>query len=259
MTATRVFAVDWSGRATGAAQTIWIAEARGGRLTMLENGRDRGEVVAALLREAAHDRNFAVGLDFAFSMPEWFLRDRGCDNAPALWRLVEDEGEAWLRSCEPPFWGRPGRPRPTDVEQYRQCEREARALGLAVKPVFQVGGAGAVGTGSIRGMPLLRTLRDGGFSIWPFDVARLPTVMEIYPRAFTGSVVKRSADARRSHLQRYHANAVADELFHRAVSSEDAFDAAVSALVMSAHAEAFQRLQRGDAVEGGIWFPMKAE
>ena len=34
---------------------------------------------------------------------------------------------------------------------------------------FQIGGAGAVGTGSIRGMPHLLTLARNGFGIWPFS------------------------------------------------------------------------------------------
>ena len=58
--------------------------------------------------------------------------------------------------------------------------------------MFQIGGAGAVGTGSIRGMPHLLTLADSGFTIWPFVSGGLPTVVEIYPRALTGPVNKGS-------------------------------------------------------------------
>jgi hypothetical protein len=56
--------------------------------------------------------------------------------------------------------------------------------------VFQIGGAGAVGTGSIRGMLYLRNLREGGFSVWPFDPPNPHTAMEIRPRALTGPVTK---------------------------------------------------------------------
>ena len=35
------------------------------------------------------------------------------------------------------------------------------------KSTFQIGGAGAVGTGSLRGMPHLLTLREAGCAVWP--------------------------------------------------------------------------------------------
>jgi hypothetical protein len=62
--------------------------------------------------------------------------------------------------------------------------------------VFQINRAGAVGTGSLRGMPILRQLHDEGFSIWPFDTSGWPRVIEIYPRLLT-DVVKKSNRASR--------------------------------------------------------------
>ena len=64
----RCVAVDWSGRATGAEEFIWIAEARDGRLTFLENGRSPAEVVRWLL---ARPGPIMAGLDFAFGFPSW--------------------------------------------------------------------------------------------------------------------------------------------------------------------------------------------
>ena len=69
----RILAVDWSGARTGEARAIWLAEVMGGRLIRLECGRSREEVVAHLLEEAERDPELVVGLDFAFSLPEWFL------------------------------------------------------------------------------------------------------------------------------------------------------------------------------------------
>ena len=49
-----------------------------------------------------------VGLDFAFSMPGWFLRNEGVTTAFQLWARAEVEGERWLRDCTFPFWGPSG-------------------------------------------------------------------------------------------------------------------------------------------------------
>ncbi|MFD4251518.1 hypothetical protein ACFWQL_17435 [Amycolatopsis thermoflava] len=85
----RVVAVDWSGRA-GPAQrrVIWVAEVAGGELVRLENGRSREEVVDWLIGTATPD--LVVGLDFAFSLPAWYLRERGL-TARGLWAALAEE------------------------------------------------------------------------------------------------------------------------------------------------------------------------
>jgi hypothetical protein len=52
---TQVIAVDWSGRAKGAAEAIWLARVDDGQLVELENGRERKEVVAAVIERARGD------------------------------------------------------------------------------------------------------------------------------------------------------------------------------------------------------------
>ena len=74
---TRILAVDWSGARTGEQRALWLAEAREGQLVRLEGGRGREQFVAHLLEEAERDPDLVAGLDFAFSLPEWFLRARG--------------------------------------------------------------------------------------------------------------------------------------------------------------------------------------
>src|SRR5205085_1566726 len=100
----RILAVDWSGARAGERRAIWLAEAAGGRLTRLSGGWSREEVVAHLLEEAERDPDLVAGLDFAFSLPEWFLRARGIDDVWNAWDLVACEAEAWLRDPQPPFW-----------------------------------------------------------------------------------------------------------------------------------------------------------
>src|SRR5690606_29646039 len=110
-----------------------------------------------------------VGLDFAFSFPAWFVEGQGFSEASELWAAMHGGlAERWLQSCEPPFWGRPGKPKCGEHPHFRRTEQDYRSRGHQAKSVFQIGGAGAVGTGSLRGMPVLHRLRRAGFTVWPF-------------------------------------------------------------------------------------------
>jgi hypothetical protein len=259
----RVIAVDWSGRLTGQGRAIWLAEARGDELVRLEGGRTRAAVVDHLIGLIAHDHDVVVGFDFSFSLPEWFLQERGYATVDDLWDAATRDGERWLRECAPPFWGRPGRPRPESRAHWRATEEAiAHAVpGIRPKSTFQIGGAGSVGTGSVRGFLELARLRSAGFAIWPFDEARAPCALEVWPRACTGAVVKSDPAARARFL---------DERVPRldarvralAVASDDAFDAAITALVMASRLsprgalETLARPTHPQAVlEGWVWMP----
>lgn len=254
----RIIAIDWSGASSGERSKVWLAEVADGRMTRLECGRSRDEVIDDVIEEAGRDRELVVGLDFAFSLPEWFFGDRGLSDVEGLWTLVGRHCEEWLAACEPPFWGRPGRRRPDLPGHFRRTDTAARIGGIGAKSVFQIGGAGAVGTGSLRGMPHLARLRSAGFAVWPFHEVRLPLVIEIYPRVLTGPVRKSSQVDR----QRYLASGFPEmqpEQLSLAASSEDAFDAAVSAVVMARCRDEIARLERArdpvERLEGRIWAP----
>jgi hypothetical protein len=247
----RVAAVDWSGRVAGAERHIWTALASTeGDLLSLEDGRDRTGLGDHLVALAEAEPELVVGLDFAFSLPVWFLDRCGFHDGMAVPEAV---AEGWLRQCPPPFWGRNGRRRVVnDGPRHRVTELQ---VAPHAKSVFQVGGAGAVGTGSLRGWPVLRRLRAAGFAVWPFDAPRLPAVVEIFPRLLTGPVVKSRREAREGYLR-------SRGWPPQAAVSEDAFDAAVSALVMSGHAASLAALPpEPDPVlrrEGRIWSPSTA-
>ena len=221
---------------------------------MLEGRLSRAGVIATLLDWKSAGVPLLVGLDFGFSAPAWFLSQFGCRTAPEFWSVAGERGEAWLADCPPPFWGRPGRRRGSDI-QFRRTELEC---GGSPKSVFQVGGAGAVGTGSIRGMPHLRQIRCAGFAIWPFDAPAGATVVEIYPRLLTGPGPKRRQEWCRSYLAAldWPSDAALRDL---AASREDAFDAAVSALrLWEAREELAELTASGDPIdraEGRIWHP----
>jgi hypothetical protein len=252
-----VVAVDWSGRTRGERRHLWTAEARDGELLRLEAGRTRAEVVDELVDRASEAPGVVVGFDFSFSLPAWFLGDRRYENVRALWDAATTEGEAWLRDCAPPFWGRPGHPRPDLPTHLRRTEAELVAAGgIRPKSSFQIGGAGSVGTGSVRGFPVLARLQDAGYAIWPFDApAEPPVAVEIWPRSLTGPVVKSDGRARADYADR-HLPGLPAALRDAVVGSDDAFDAAVSAVVMSRHEPALRTLPAlgGEArIEGWVW------
>ncbi len=107
-------------------------------------------------------------------------------------------------------------------------------------------------------MPHLETLARHGFDVWPFDPPGWPRVVEIYPRALRGPVNKNSWRKRHAFLFE-HFDSQPATLLERAAGSEDAFDAAVSALVMATHAQQLRALEPADdpqsAIEGKIWRP----
>jgi hypothetical protein len=251
----RCVAVDWSGRARGAEQFIWIAEARDGELVFLENGRTRAQAITWVIAAAAADPGLVAGFDFAFSLPAWYCAERGWAGAPQVWAGVAADGERLLAECPPPFWGRPGHPRPHPADRGRRRTERDDAPGA--KSVFQIGGSGAVGTGSLRGMGYLPTLHAAGFAIWPLAGAGLPAAVEIYPRAMYGPAVRKSRAGERRAVLDDRFPGLGGVLRERAQSTEDAFDAAVSALVMSAHADelADRPPAPADALEGRVWIP----
>jgi hypothetical protein len=231
----RVVAIDWSGaKARGGRGAIALAEVTIDGVVRLDSDLDRGEAIRAVLDLPVGDRSL-VAFDFAFSLPKWYLEDRGFDDPARLWEDLASDGptgaEELIARCEPPFWGRPGKTRPHEPSLgFRKADREHGA-----KPVFQLGGAGSVGTGTLRGMPHLPRLRDAGWAIWPFDEPGKRVVVEMYPRnlyrlAGIDSVRKSDPESRRAALG--SVAGVQLSAVHRdlAVHSEHAFDALTAAV-----------------------------
>lgn len=281
----RIIAVDWSGRIDkpGQRKHIWIACWSCEGVT-LEAGRTRDELCAHLVDLAKETPHLVAGLDFAFSYPAWFLQELGIVSALDFWQQVAaGQGEYWLSpACEDVrFWGKPRKKpeefraqparmlRGTDVEtkcaaEIEEAAQAERVRGIAPKSPFQIGGAGAVGTGSLRGIPCLLKLREAGFRVWPFEQPRFPLVLEIYPRLLTGRVHKSNVEARKQWLsqrkkldQRYAR--LSGDVLAKAEGSEDAFDALASAMEMAARADELLQLRQTShprhRLEGRIWQP----
>lgn len=295
----RIIGIDWSGRVDAAGQRrhiwagIWTQDAAGRITVKLESGRTRDEITTWLIGLAYETPAMVIGFDFCFSYPAWFVRDEhAVATAPEFWKRVVEQGhgERWLaRGAEDRrFWGKPHkRPaefsgdhlhrmmRATDIDckmisHIPEPERQARMKGITPKSVFQIGGSGSVGTASIRGFPLLLRLREAGFRIWPFDTPILdvpdpkPLVLEMYSRLNTGAVHKSNAAARAAYLLNKRKEdpayaALSRTVMQRARSSEDAFDALVSTMVMAERRGSFATLPKPydplHIVEGWTWAP----
>jgi hypothetical protein len=294
----KIIAIDWSGRVDMAGQRRHIVAAViTSDDVSIESGRTREEWIAWLIAEARKTPRMVVSFDCCFSYPAWFLAEHGCKTVFDFWKHVASgEGEKWLgQECNPRaglsrderFWGKPHKKPPqfcgeglprmmrlTDMEnkivEGMSEARAAKVRGIAPKSPFQIGGSGSVGTGSLRAIPFLLQLRKAGFRIWPFESAALdnnkpqPLVVEMYARLLTGAVKKSSAEARRAYLR----SKMREDSFYaklkrgviaKAVASEDAFDALISAMEMARHAREFAKLKKtGDAVrklEGITWIP----
>jgi hypothetical protein len=259
----RFIAVDWSGSQDKSKQkkTIWVADwqARRAKLT-LECGRTRQQVVDYVLRAASEAPALIVGFDFAFSFPADFARRLGCETVEELWKAIGTLGLKWMQGAWPDeFYVVDGRKKPEFFKD--RSRRELRATdGLCkAQPIFKLG-AGGVGRGSIAGQPLLLTLLNQGFSIWPFHETRYPLALEIYPGGYWRGLKRKDPDQRRESLTSSEFSWIADgEVRGKAIASRDAFDALISLAAMLAHREELASLQRAadpvELLEGRIWRP----
>jgi Protein of unknown function (DUF429) len=256
-------AIDWSGDATAAGQRRKIVAAivRDGRVSEVMSRRTRAEVAHWLETTVGTGTSEVgptlVGFDFSFSVPKWFAHAHGCTSIDAVWTLVAEHGEHWLRECEPPFWGRPAtRCTLATADRYRACEQRLRARQRQPKSIFQIGGAGAVGTGSLRGMPWLQRLRERGFAIWPFDAVGACTAFEVYPSLYA-TVTTNDEAGRAAHLAQWPSTVLAPRDREAAIASDDAFDAVVSAFAMwegrAALLSSPAATDGAAVIEGDIW------
>jgi hypothetical protein len=264
---TRFVAVDWSGARDEAAQRrhIWTATVEGGELTGLHAGCTRDETVEHLLGLGG-GIPVVVGLDFSFGFPGWFAREHGCTDGPASWCLAAARGEKWLATCSAPFFGARGTTRPAGRELFRATERRvATEARLYPKSIFQLAGPGAVGPGSLRGMPLLTNLRSSGWAVWPFDAPGDRTVAEVYPALAVGRRDRASVatpEGRARFVDSIRPGTA--DRFPDLARSRDAFDAAAAAFLLAGAPGALAGTPAAPAavpvsadrgLEGEIWAP----
>ena len=222
--------VDWSARSTPspdnpAADAIWWAAVRDGCPLEARYNRTRHEAVEDLTafigRELDDKRRVLAGFDFPFGYPAGVAaRLTGQTSALALWdwlvERIEDKPDnrnnryaiaGAMNQCWPgigPFWGRPlawccplipvRKRERTCRDQHPRERRFADCHANGAKTVWQLAGAGAVGSQVLMGLPALKRLLEdprisGRGTVWPFktglcapDTWKTPLVLaEVYP------------------------------------------------------------------------------
>jgi molybdopterin molybdotransferase len=204
-----VLVVDWSARSTPApvspsADAIWhCLRTREGERVQYCRTRVEAERQIREILEKTPGRVLA-GFDFSFSYPAWFLEKlnlRWYD----LWAMLEREiGDGAdhnnrfdvaaslnrrVSGAALPFWGGPReaphlrlRKPAANIQQFRRCELAQPKL---PKSAFQLSGAGAVGSQTLLGIPVLERLRrrfGEELAVWPFEPrdSRV-TIAEVWP------------------------------------------------------------------------------
>ncbi len=219
----RVIVVDWSGRAARSPEreskdAIWIGVHSADHTTQTYC-RTRAEAEVWLNHALAEGGRQLVGFDFPMGYPTGLARRlTGQDSARALhgWladrisdapdnannrfdvaasinRHLSGPGNAWG-----PFWGCPkARPVPglpslktvdyvaLGLEEKRLVERE----NPPAKPVWQLLGAGSVGSQALLGIPVVHRLaQTHDAAVWPFEAPRDLTLAEVYPSLLAAAV-----------------------------------------------------------------------
>lgn len=229
-----VVIVDWSGGIDRGPvpkrDAIWIGEDTQPP-RYCRNRQEAEAVLSARIRLAQESgARLLIGFDFPFGYPQGVAAALGCDGPLALWdwleARVEDAPKANNRfdlaaqinslltrgSASPmgPFWGNalrrdiPGLPR--TKAGYDNPFAERRACELCAEGAFsvwQLAGAGSVGSQVLMGLPVLARLRRlGQVAVWPFEPTHeAPVVLaEIWP-GLIEPVVKGAPDDIRDAAQ----------------------------------------------------------
>lgn len=215
----RVIVVDWSGRGTRSParpsrDAIWTGLSEAGRREE-SYFRSRSEAEAWLSDRLAEGGRQLLGFDFPMGYPAGFARRiTGRDDARALhgWLAgrIEDGPDNRNNRFEVaaainarlggngPFWGRPLATPIPHLSPFKAADYPG--LGLAekrrverenppAKSVWQLMGAGSVGSQALLGIPVLHRLAQAsGARVWPFQPPGPLTLAEVYPSLLAPAV-----------------------------------------------------------------------
>lgn len=211
----RIIVADWSANSTpkSGGDSIWIAVAdRSG--VRLSNPTTRTEAEAMIVDLLASGERSLLGVDFSLGFPTGTADLLGLDGpgwasmGAELRRLIEDDARnrnnrfevasalnARMGAAPGPFWGCPPKaasanltttkPPSGSLAEWREVESVLRAHGHRPFSSWQLLGAGAVGSQSLLGIPMIMRLRDllqGRLAVWPFESPDAPIVVaEVWP------------------------------------------------------------------------------
>ena len=214
--------VDWSAasRARMGKDSIWLGTQAGECMNLATRMAAEAALGELIARHLAGGKRVLIGADFAFGYPAGFAAAlTGRAEALAVWdwlsRHIVDGPDnrnnrfqvaEWMNRAFPglgPFWFRPaaldlpelplkGRAR----HGHGMAEfRAADAAAMGAQSVFKLGGAGAVGSQVLMGLPVLWRLRARfapHVAVWPFeDVRHAPVVLaEVFPSLLAAEVAQ---------------------------------------------------------------------
>lgn len=216
--------IDWSGGndrgPTPKKDAIWVCAARGGvadePIYMRNRQVAEDWILTFLKAELTAGRRVLAGFDFAFGYPAGFGRTLTDSDDPfAIWQWISDQIEDSPTANNRfdvagkinaqfggigPFWGnglkrdimhlpRKGLARRDHgMPEKRRAESDAKGA----FPVWQLSGAGAVGSQVLMGVPTLNRLREAfqpDIAVWPFEpLDKSIAIVEIWPSLISKSV-----------------------------------------------------------------------
>lgn len=215
----RFVVVDWSANSTPkfGRDSIWVAVLDGTGAVSSTNVATRRSAEALLVELLDDDPTAAtlVGVDFSLGFPAGTAAALGLDGTPwsSTWALlarciVDDEHNANNRfvvaselnhratGTAAPFWGcppaaanghlQPTKPLAGPLAEFRATETCLRDQGWRPFSSWQLLGAGAVGSQSLLGIPMVERLRRrfaDRLKVWPFTTGLRP------PSSTPGGVV----------------------------------------------------------------------
>jgi precorrin-8X/cobalt-precorrin-8 methylmutase len=225
----RIVIVDWSASATPkrGADSIWVCvlDTRSGA-EVARNPPTRWQARDLVLDAARAPGRTLIGVDFPLGYPAGLAAAVGLGAPPwaAVWTHLAtsitddalnhnnrwDVARDWNRRLGAPhFWGAPHAradewltvrmPRTgLTLPPYRSCEARLRARGLRPFTVWQLLGAGSVGSQALTGIPVMHQLRrhpdlEHRTRVWPFETGLTPlpattiddavVIAEVWPSA----------------------------------------------------------------------------
>ncbi|MFN4098841.1 MAG: molybdopterin guanine dinucleotide synthesis [Pararhodobacter sp.] len=218
----RVAILDWSAanRPRRGKDSIWLGLDDGTAV----NPPTRAlayETLEALVEETlARGETLLIGADFPFGYPSGFAQAlTGRAEALAVWDWLAlhltdgpDNGSnriemaAAINARLPglgPFWFNPTRQPFPDLPHKGSTRRDhgfaehrlADATARGAQSPWKLGGAGAVGSQALTGLPVLHRLRNafpGRIAVWPFEPVEAPVVLaEVFPSLLAADVNSR--------------------------------------------------------------------
>lgn len=219
MTFDRIAILDWSAanQPRRGQDSIWLGVSGQSPENLPTRAAALARLQSLVTQTLANGQRLLIGADFAFGYPAGFARAlTGQDGALAVWdwldaRITDDAQNrsnrfavaAQANAALPglgPFWFNPTREALPDLPhkgnarhshgwpEHRRCD----ALAKGAQSVWKLGGAGAVGSQSLTGLPRLNQLRrafPGAVSVWPFQPPTTPVVLaEVFPSLLAPAV-----------------------------------------------------------------------